>query len=32
MLSMKIIRGVYQPIPTQYTSSLKALVASCLSI
>jgi NIMA (never in mitosis gene a)-related kinase len=32
LLSMKIIRGAYNPVPPHYTNALKALVGGCLSI
>jgi NIMA (never in mitosis gene a)-related kinase len=30
-LAMKIVRGAYNPLPSQYSPELKSLIGSCLS-
>jgi serine/threonine protein kinase len=32
LLSMKIIRGVFNPLPSNYSSGMKSLVSNCLSV
>jgi NIMA (never in mitosis gene a)-related kinase len=32
LLSMKIVRGVYNPVPNQYSSEFKLLVKQMLSV
>ena len=31
-LAMKIVRGAYNPVPSQYSQELKSLIGSCLNI
>lgn len=32
MLTMKIVRGIYNPIPSTFSSEMKSLIAAMLSV